>query len=309
VVAYDLHPDYLSTRYAMEQDKPLIGIQHHHAHIASCMAENGLDGKVIGVACDGTGYGTDGNIWGCEFLIADYCGFQRYAHLEYVPLPGGDSAVKEPYRMAISYLYHVFSEGMLDLNIPLLKRIDEKKIRTIIRMIESKVNSPYTSSSGRLFDAVSSIIGIRDTITYEAQAAIELEMMAQTDIKDRYTFTLQKNCLPNGGRCFDISVKDMIIEIVDEVKHNVPQPIISAKFHNTLAEMISSICEKISNESKINRVVLSGGTFQNMYLLGKVLESLENRELELYIHKQVPSNDGGISLGQAVIGSKSIITA
>lgn len=302
ILAYDLHPDYLSTKYAFSQvGKRLIGVQHHHAHIASCMAENSLNEKVIGVAMDGTGYGTDGNIWGCEFLLADYVGFKRYAHLKYLPMPGGDMAVKEPYRMALSYLHNAFDGELDDIDISFINRIDDKKISLIKKMIERNINAPLTSSCGRLFDAVSSLIGIRDIITYEAQSAIELEMVAESDIIDRYDYEItdQKGCLI-------IDVKKMFCEITSDLKNGLSKGIISAKFHNTVIDFITNICKEIKTTEGINKVVLSGGVFQNQYLLANTIKSLENNRFKAYFHKKIPTNDGGISLGQCLIANAQL---
>ena len=299
VIAYDLHPDYLSTRYALEQkDIKLIGVQHHHAHIVSNMAENGLNEKVIGVACDGTGYGTDGAIWGCEFMIADQASFQRRGHLKYVPLPGGDVSTKETYRMAISYLYSVFGDSLFDIDISLFKRFDRKKLTFIKRMIEKQINTPLTSSCGRLFDAVSSLINVRDDATYEAQPAIELEMIAEFDILDNYSYNIT-----SVKDEYIIDVGDMFQEIISDLSHKIAKGIISAKFHNTVADFIVSMCEKLRIESDIKRVVLSGGTFQNTYLISEVTRRLEKKGFITYFHKRVPTNDGGISLGQAVVAN------
>ena len=303
IVAYDLHPEYLSTRYALAQENAqLVGIQHHHAHVVSCMAENGLDQQVIGVACDGTGYGADGAIWGCEFLLADESDFRRHAHLEYIPLPGGDVAAREPYRMAISYLYSTFGEDLASIDVPLLERMDGKRIAMIRRMIERDINTPLTSSCGRLFDAVSSLIGVRDVVTYEAQAAIELEMLAASEVSEtyRYEISADESLSPT---CLIIGVREMFREIVSDLKRNTPKEVISAKFHNTIADFIVMICEHIRGNDGIDQVVLSGGTFQNRYLLTEVCRELENRGFIPYFHKRVPTNDGGISLGQAVIAN------
>jgi hydrogenase maturation protein HypF len=304
VIAYDLHPEYLSTKYALSQDNiKLIGIQHHHAHIASCIAENSLDEKVIGVSCDGTGYGDDGKIWGCEFLLADYCDYRRYAHLQYIPMPGGDKAAEEPYRMAISYLYSAFGEDFTELNIPFLKKLDTKLVGMLIRLIDRDVNSPLTSSCGRLFDAVSSLIGVRDIVTYEAQAAIEMEMIAASDVGDHYSYNIESVDFKPSI----IDVRRMFREIVSDLENKVSKGIIAAKFHNTVADLIVSICERMRSESEINRVVMSGGTFQNMYLLKKVCEQLTDRGFTPYFHKKLPTNDGGVSLGQAVIANAKVI--
>ncbi len=183
IIAHDLHPDYMSTCYALEQhDIKKIPVQHHHAHIVSCMADNNMtDCRVIGLAFDGTGYGTDGNIWGGEVLIAETGKFTRAANLSYIPMPGGSAAIKEPWRMGISYLYHTFGDKFRNLNLPILKTVDEKKIEFIIQMIDKKINSPYTSSMGRLFDGVAAIMGIRSRVSFEGQAAMELEMLAEAN--------------------------------------------------------------------------------------------------------------------------------
>ena len=176
ILAYDLHPDYFSTRWALEQEgMERVGVQHHHAHIASCMAENHLDGRVIGFALDGTGYGLDGNVWGGEVLVCDYRGFERLAHLQYIPMPGGSAAIVEPRRMAISYLFHHFGRDFWDLDIPFVRGLDRPRTETLLRLIERGINSPLTSSTGRLFDAVAAMAGVREHVNYEAQAAIELE--------------------------------------------------------------------------------------------------------------------------------------
>lgn len=301
VVAYDLHPEYLSTKYALAQENiELVGVQHHHAHVVSCMAENGLDQQVIGVACDGTGYGPDGAIWGCEFLIADQSDFRRYAHLKYIPLPGGDAAAREPYRMAISYLYSTFGEDFASIDIPFIKRMDGKKTAMIGRMIERGINAPLTSSCGRLFDAVSSLIGVRDVVTYEAQAAIELEMIAASDVSEAYKYEISA---ATSSTCLTIDVREMFREIVSDLKRNISKAVVSAKFHNTVANFIVMVCEHIRGNYGINEVVLSGGVFQNRYLLTVVCHELEDRGFVPYFHKRVPTNDGGISLGQAVIAN------
>jgi hydrogenase maturation protein HypF len=330
-IAYDLHPDYLSTKYALDQtDIPSVAVQHHHAHIVSCMAENGLSEKVIGVACDGTGYGLDGKIWGCEFLIADHEDFQRKGHLKYIPLPGGDASTKEPYRTAISYLYSAFGNNFLDLDIDLLRRIDKKKIALIKRMIDNNINAPLTSSCGRLFDAVSSLIGVRDNCTYDAQSAIELEMMADPNETDIYSYKIDLGIGDYGKRpetppfergikgdlktyekesglaeIFIINLEGMIREIVFDL-NKLEKHVISARFHNTVADFIVTMCKKIKEESGIESVVLSGGTFQNMYLFTSVFKRLTEGNFKVYFHKRVPTNDGGISLGQALVANSRI---
>lgn len=299
IVAYDLHPGYLSTKFALEQKGvDLIGVQHHHAHIASCMAENSLRERVIGIAFDGTGYGTDGQIWGGEFLVADFQGFRRRGHFRYLPLPGGDTAIREPWRMAISYLYDAFGAEFKGLGVQLLDRVEGKKLEIILKMIDRRINTVSTSSCGRSFDAVSSLIGVRDEVNFEAQAAIELEMIADKGVNDLYHYEIE------GEDSLIVDLRMMIREIVDDLHHGIDKGVISAKFHNSLAAIIVDICRRIRVEEAINKVCLSGGCFQNMYLLDRTLRGLRSNGFEVYIHAEVPPNDGGISLGQAAIANE-----
>ncbi len=295
-VAHDLHPDYLSTQYALSlSGLPKIGIQHHHAHIVSCMAENGIEGVVIGVAFDGTGFGTDETIWGGEFLKVNLKEFDRLAHLKKVPMPGGSMAIKQPWRMAMAYLLETFGDGAKTLNIALLNRIDFKAWDTLRSAIEKKVNAPWTSSMGRLFDAVSSLLSIRDHVNYEGQAAIELERIADKEVKDTYPFQLFKEESP-----LIIDPAPMIREVVQDLTEGVSNSKISGKFHRTVARMIVESCEILRSKEGLNRVVLSGGVFQNFFLLSLVTEELKRSGFDVYTHHLVPTNDGGISLGQAI---------
>jgi len=292
VVAYDLHPDYLSTQYALSiPDIPKIGVQHHHAHIVSAMVEN-----VIGVALDGTGFGLDGTLWGGEFVRANLRDFDRLAHLRRVPMPGGSMAIKEPWRMAMVYLSEAFGEEATQLSIDLTKRIDIQKWEILKKAIENKINSPWTSSMGRLFDAVSSLLSIRDEVRYEGQAAIELEKIADHGIREEYLFTLRKNESP-----MTIDPTEMIRGIVQDLGAGMSASTISGKFHRTVARLIVDICEAIRSKERLNRVVLSGGVFQNILLLSLVTKGLRSSGFDPYTHHLVPANDGGISLGQAVI--------
>jgi hydrogenase maturation protein HypF len=287
-VAYDLHPNYLSTKYALGMGGlPKFGVQHHHAHIAACMAENGLAGEVIGVAFDGTGYGTDGAIWGGEFLVARYAGFERRGHLRYIPLAGGDAAVREPWRAALGYGARV-------------KGVPENHVRVVRRMIDSGVNTVPTSSCGRLFDAVAAIIGLRTVVNFEAQAAIELEMIAEDGNTARYPFEIER------GPLWQVDFRPMIEGIARAAEEGAPQPAIAAKFHNTVAEAIVETCRRIRGETKLARVCLSGGTFQNMRLLGLAVAGLRGAGFEVFLHAKVPPNDGGIALGQAAIAAELI---
>ena len=311
IIAHDLHPEYLSTKYANKlktQNSKLqtIGVQHHHAHIVSCMVENGVKGKVIGVAFDGTGYGTDGKIWGGEFLIADYRDFKRVAHLKYIPLPGGDMAIKEPYRMAISYLYQTLGNDFKKLKLDFNRRWDKDKIGILLQMIDKNINSPLTSSMGRLFDAVSSLIRICDISSYEAQAAIELQQEAEKATGYRLQATGYKYKIEDEKGVFIIDSRPIILGIVEDMKKKVVKSTIAAKFHNTVVEFTLDVCKRLKKKTGIDRVTLSGGVFQNRLLLDKTLEKLRKNSFTCYIHSRVPANDGGISLGQAVIAASKV---
>jgi len=298
IIAYDLHPNYLSTRYALDiENKKKIGIQHHHAHIASCMSENGLSEKVIGIALDGTGYGTDGNIWGGEVLIADLVEFERIAQFDYIPMPGGEKAIKQPWRMGLSYLYKVFGNEMWDISLRFIKNIDKNIGRLLIRMMDEKINSPLTSSLGRFFDGVSAIIGIRNVVNYEGQAAIELENVINEDANyDAYPYKIKSE-----NERYIILYDKIIKGIIEDKLKDVSNGIISYKFHKTLVNIFLEISEKLRRKRNINKVALSGGCFQNMFLLKNLKYSLIERDFEVFHHTKVPTNDGGISLGQAVI--------
>ncbi|PJA62036.1 MAG: carbamoyltransferase HypF [bacterium (Candidatus Ratteibacteria) CG_4_9_14_3_um_filter_41_21] len=320
IIAHDLHPEYLSTKYAhrlrtMNSRLRTIPIQHHHAHIVSCLADNGVDNhKVIGVAFDGTGYGEDGNIWGGEFLIADYADFERKAHLKYLPLPGAEQAIKEPWRMAATYLYETYGEGFLRLNLDFTSRLNKSRWAVLEKMIKRRINSPLTSSMGRLFDAVSSLLGLRDEITYEGQAAMELEMAIKSVQSSKFKVKSYKYGIEQEKKFFIIKPKEIIMGIVEDLKHSVPVGAISFKFHNTIVEMIVETCMKIRSDfnqnyklrtmnSELNEVALSGGVFQNIFLLDRTFNRLIKEGFKVYLHRQVPTNDGGISLGQAVIAN------
>ena len=309
IIAYDLHPEYLSTKYALElasqfNDIKLVPVQHHHAHIVSCMVDNRVEAPVIGVSLDGTGYGSDGHIWGGEFLVADYKGFKRMGHLEYLPLPGGDAAIKKPYRIATGYLLKLLGEDSFSSELAFLKQIDAVEIDFIKRQIQAGLNSPLTSSMGRLFDAVSALIGIRGEIDYEGQAAVELEMIAYDDKGKAGNKGYPYSIIEHDGISI-IQLKELLSAIVKDLYQGVSKATISAKFHNTVAQMVCEMCQLIAERTGINQVALSGGVFQNRLLLRKVVSSLEKASFSVLTHKQVPCNDGGISLGQAVIANLS----
>ena len=296
IVAHDLHPDYLSTQYALNQaDCRLVGIQHHHAHIVSAMAENRIDGPVIGLAFDGTGLGTDGKIWGGEVLISERHEFKRVGYLDYVPMPGSNAAIKEPWRMALSYLYHAFGERAVDLDLPLFQTVADDRTGVVFQMIQKGLNSPETSSLGRLFDGIAAIIGIRDTVRFEGQAAMELEMIAAPEEKGLYDWQWTK---ADDGYLIDPGV--LVKQVVTDCTDNVPAAVISSRFHNTLAHLFAGLCSEIRAETGLERVVMSGGVFQNATLLTALSAALAKMGFKVYSQKLVPANDGGISLGQAV---------
>ena len=300
VIAYDLHPDYFSTRWALAQrDIERVGVQHHHGHIASCMAENHLDGKVIGFALDGTGYGTDGKVWGGEVLIADYRNFERAAHFAYVPMPGGAAAIQEPWRMAASYLAQHFGERFWDLPIPFVRQLDRRSVEVLLRMMERGVNSPLTSSCGRLFDAVAALAGIRQTVTYEAQAAIELEMALASPADDSaYPLAVRAE-----GTEMLIDTQPLFAALVEDLRQGVSAGVISRRFHYGLVQVFSNLAELLRERTSLNRVCLSGGTFQNTFLLESLRAWLEASHFEVFTHSEVPAGDGGLSLGQALVAA------
>ena len=300
IVICDMHPDYFSSKISKElfPDLEKISVQHHHAHIASCMADNfSKNQKVIGVAFDGTGYGIDRNIWGGEFLICDYESFERRAHLKYFPLQGGEISIKEVWRIGAVYLYMVFGDTFLNLNIDFVKKIEIRKWEIIKKMVDKKINSPLNSSMGRLFDAVSSILNIREKISYEGQSAIELEMQIKNSKLPPYKYEIKKE-----KNLYIIDPEMILFEIVEDLKRKLNVGEISYRFHITVVDIIKNVCKILREENKINKVALSGGVFQNIFLLEKVVEILKKEKFEVLIHKQVPPNDGGISLGQAAIG-------
>jgi hydrogenase maturation protein HypF len=301
-VAHDLHPGYLSTQYALKlENLRRIGVQHHHAHVASCMAEHQLEGRVIGVAWDGTGFGTDGTIWGGEFFAADYLGFDRCAWLRPVLLAGGDSGVREPWRVARSYLLDAFGE------VPDDRRWKEmaspERIRVIDTMLHRRVNTIATSSAGRLFDAVASLIGLRHRVSFEGQAAMMLEAATDGDSVAReapYAFEVSET-LP-----IEIDLRAMTREIIGDLERDDAPRRIAARFHRTLIAVIAQVCKRMRAELELNRVCLSGGCFQNALLLAGCLEGLRADGFEVFSHGAVPANDGGISLGQAAIACEML---
>jgi hydrogenase maturation protein HypF len=297
-MVHDLHPDYASTRYAREHAGPCptLAVQHHHAHMASCMAENGLDEPVIGVTFDGTGFGTDGTIWGGEFLTGDYRAFRRAAHLRPVALPGGEQAIREPWRMAAAYLI----DAGQDLAI-LAEQVSSRALATIERMIERRFNAPLTTSAGRLFDAVAALAGVRPRVSFEGQAAMELEWLAGEEPPDGlYPFEIAEVA---EDAPLAIDVRPMIATIVADVRHGVAPAVIGRRFHSTIVEFTARVCTHLRVATGLDAVVLSGGVFLNALLTAEVADRLSVDGFRVYRHRRVPPNDGGLSLGQLAVAA------
>jgi hydrogenase maturation protein HypF len=301
-IAYDLHPNYLATRYALkraqEENLPLVGVQHHHAHLAACLAENDHPGDrpVIGLSLDGTGYGEDGAIWGGEILWGAYTAYERRYHLAYVPLPGGDKAIREPWRTALAHLHQAGLSWEADLPpVNYAKQLPTDAgdpLELLEQQITRRLNAPLTSSMGRLFDAVASLLGIRHTANYEAQAAIELEALVDQEESGVYPFPFEHHIL---------NPAPMLQDILDDLRAGTPVPNLAGRFHNTLAELLFRVCQDIRTHLGTHEVALSGGVWQNMTLLNKTISLLHGDNFTVYWHHQVPANDGGIALGQAII--------
>jgi hydrogenase maturation protein HypF len=304
VVACDLHPGYLSTQYAKSlPGLRLIQVQHHWAHIASVLAEHGLVGPVIGIECDGTGYGTDGAIWGCECMIASLTQFERFGHLAYYPLPGGDKASKEAIRPALSLLKNAYGEEFsLNEFLWLLQRIepDEAKLRLIVEQIDKRVNTINTSSLGRVFDAVAALLGLGNYNHFDAQLPMALEAVAGAGIEDSYEFELHGG----AGEPRQLSLRRSLRGLVEDVRCEKPAALISAKFHNMLAEGLLALALAARASTRLETVVLSGGVFCNRYLLNRLLGRLQREGFTVLWNRDVPSNDGGIALGQAAIAAQ-----
>jgi len=307
VVAYDLHPEYLATKYALDTNIPQkIVVQHHHAHIASVLAEHGLQGPVIGIAADGTGYGTDGAVWGCEIMKADLLGFERLAHLDYMPLPGGEQAVHQPWRMAAVNLAQAYGDAFSELDIPFVQQLDYSTWRVLAQMIAQQINCPPTSSLGRLFDAVAALIGLRNTVLYEGQAAIELEMLARQQAgciyqepSDLYPFKLRKK----DEMPAILDVAPMFRAIVHDIQQGVSTVRIAHRFHHSISELLATTCFNAREQTGLHVVALSGGVFQNQLLLEQLVQRLEDMAFQVFINRRVPPNDGGISFGQIAIAA------
>lgn len=297
VIACDMHPDYLSTKYALERKNVDIEqVQHHHAHIASCMAEHGLDEKVIGVAMDGTGYGDDGHIWGGELLVCDLKNYQRKLHFDYQPMPGGDLVTKQPWRMAMAYLYDAYGSEYLNLPLPFLQKLDKKKQQMVHWAIEKAINTPLSSSCGRIFDAVSALTGLCTESRFHAEAPMRLEAAAIANSTESYEFRID-----NDGA---ISFRKMIKQIVNEMIEGVSQTIIATKFHNTIINAIFTAVEQVARQTQLTKVVLSGGSFQNAILSEQLEQRLTRSGYQVFSQYKLPANDGGIAVGQLLIAAK-----
>jgi len=300
-VVHDLHPQYLSSAWAVEHAGKMglrtFGLQHHYAHIGSVMAEHGLKGKVIGVAFDGSGYGMDGTLWGGEFLIADAGGFTRAGHLKQVPLPGSEMAIKEPWRIALSYMREAYGGDVMDYLGPtgFIVRYGEKKIADILQIAGNRAFSPLSSGAGRLFDAVSALLGICDLNTFEGEASVALESCVSDGIDDEYLLDI------HFGNAVEVDFSHAIMGIVDDLQRKVDTGVIAGKFHNTVATAVFRVVIKLSMMNNIDIVCLSGGVFQNLCLFEKVATRLRHEGLAVYANEMVPCNDAGISLGQVYL--------
>ncbi|HEX3325452.1 MAG TPA: carbamoyltransferase HypF [Actinomycetota bacterium] len=294
VVAHDLHPEYLATKWALGLDvADKVGVQHHHAHIASCLADNMLSGPVIGVAMDGTGFGDDGTIWGCEVMTCDTRSYDRLFHLRYVPLPGAAAAIREPWRMGAVYLDAAFGDHAPELNLPFV-RSTRDRWAPILQMVRRAINSPPASSTGRLFDAAAALCGLRETVSYEGQAAIELEQVADVAVTASYDCSVQGDAIDGV---------ELVAALAEDLARGRPVPHAAAMFHNGLADAISRACAAARDAAGLSSVALSGGSFQNMLLLRRVSSRLSDAGFDVLVHRRVPPNDGGISLGQVVVAN------
>jgi hydrogenase maturation protein HypF len=297
LVAHDLHPNYYSTQYAQRLGMPRIGVQHHHAHIVSCMVDNSLvDRRLIGLAFDGAGYGTDAAIWGGEVLLSSFTDFDRFAHLEYLPLPNGSSAAHSPWHFAVGYADAL---GIAVDDLPFLKDIDWDRVQALRQQLDRHVDISYTSSMGHLFDAVACIIGLRTEVTYEAQAALEMEALARpfVGVAKPYPFYIDDGNV--------IRLNELLQSIIEDVGLKKSTEITAARFHRTIAEIAITVCKRAREATDLNEVALSGGVWQNQILLELARDGLQKNGFVVYFHQRIPTNDGGLSLGQAVVANNT----
>jgi len=308
IIAHDLHPDYLATKYAQRRldgrrttdetpvPRRLVGVQHHHAHIASCLVDNGCPERVIGVAFDGTGLGTDGTVWGGEFLIADCADFERVAHFAPFPLAGNERAIQEPWRVAATLLWQTFGDAFAELPLPFVRSLDPGRWALLKQALEKGLHCPLTSSAGRLFDAIAALVGVRSEVHYEGQAAIELEMSADEQCEEAYAFDLLE-----AEGTLRLGWSGLVEEVVADLQRGRAPGAIAARFHNALARVIAAVARRLRATYDLSTVALSGGVFQNMFLLERTVRLLEAEGFTVLTHSQVPPNDGGLALGQAAV--------
>ena len=298
-IAHDLHPDYLSTLWARSnQDMTLIPVQHHHAHLASCLAENQVEGEALGVTWDGTGYGSDGTVWGGEFLLGDASDFRRVAHLRPFRLPGGEGAIKEPRRTALAILWELYREEALAMeDLPPVASFTPSERSLLAKMLERGLNSPVTTSAGRLFDAVSALVGLHQKVSFEGQAAMALEFAADPSCEELYPVDFEEK-----GGVIILDWRPLVEALIEDLRRGTKASVISARFHNSLVESIVQVALRV----KARRIALSGGCFQNRILTEKTALRLEREGFQVLLHSQVPPNDGGISLGQVVVAASRL---
>ncbi|MEP0841944.1 MAG: carbamoyltransferase HypF, partial [Phycisphaerae bacterium] len=299
VLACDLHPDYVATRHARRQGLPVVEVQHHHAHVASCLADNGLSGRVLGVACDGTGYGTDGAIWGCEILDCDEAGFTRAAHLAYFPLPGGDSAAQDTWRPAVALLHQAFGSDWRRAAGFWARRIEPRALAVTAERLAGPARFPMTSSLGRLFDAVAFLLGVCDRNRYEAEAAMTLEALARRCPPEQAL----PYVLRDDGGPLRLDVAPMLRALVERIRAGDRADRLARAFHDTLSDLLAQAVLRAAERTGLNRVVLSGGCFVNRLLLEGIAEPLRRAGLAVFAHRRVPTGDGGLALGQAVVAA------
>lgn len=300
MVAHDLHPDYPSTRWALAQGLPLVAVQHHHAHVASCLAEHGRTGSVIGVAFDGTGCGPAGELWGGEILLCDLARSTRLGHLRPIALPGGETAIREPWRLALAALLDAGE------SLDLMAHIADRRQRFVTRMIERDISSPKATGAGRWFDAVAALLGVRDMVSYEAQAAVELEALARRSDDERaYPFVIDAP----PGPPFEVELRPTIRAVAADVRDEVPGARIASRFYATMADAIAECCAHARRQHRVETVALSGGCFQSVLLTERTRVRLERDGFEVLLHRLVPPNDGGLALGQAAVAAYRAILA
>lgn len=304
ILACDFHPEYNSSKLARKFNHKLSLVQHHHAHVASCIVDNNITGNVIGVAFDGTGFGTDGNIWGGEFFVVRNKNFKRAAHLDYTPMPGGEMAVREPWRMALAYLYKYYGDKLFNLKIPFVKSIDKSKALILIEMMKKNLNCPKTSSMGRLFDASAALINLTNRAGYEGEAAIKLELSAKISEEKDASYYKIKTTKRDG--MIIISQEGLIKGIVDDLARGIDNTTLALKFHESLARMILDVTKKLSRGYNVKKAALSGGVFQNRLLMDKTKRLFNNSGIKLFTHENIPTSDAGISAGQAFIASRPV---